>query len=255
MNDLQVFDNPEFGNIRTTEIDGKPYFCAADIAEALGYFNTRDAISKHCKGVVKRDTLTPGGIQALNFIPEGDIYRLIVRSKLPSAEQFERWVFDEVIPSIRETGGYHLPQTYAEALRALADKSEQAEKLTARVEEMRPKEIFADAVSASSDSILIGELAEILTQNGYRIGQNRLFSWLRENGYLQKIGEKRNLPAQKYIEMGIFKIKKDTVTKSDGTILVTRTPKVTGKGQLYFINKFTGGRTHERQTDISNRSM
>ena len=166
MNNIQIFDNEEFGRVRTTEIDGKPYFSAKDVAEALGYSNPRKAILDHCKGVTKRDTLTAGGQQAVNFIPEGDIYRLIVRSNLPSAERFEKWVFDEVIPQIRQTGGYQLPQTYAEALRALADKAEQNEKLTARIETMRPKEIFADAVAASKTSILIGELAQLITQNG-----------------------------------------------------------------------------------------
>ena len=241
MNELQIFNSEEFGQVRTIEIDGKPYFSAKDVAEALGYSNPRKAILDHCKGVTKRDTLTAGGQQAVNFIPEGDIYRLIVRSNLPSAERFEKWVFDEVIPRIRQTGGYQLPQTYAEALRALADKAEQNEKLTARIETMRPKEIFADAVAASKTSILVGELAKLITQNGYEIGQTRLFSWLRENGYLMKYGESKNMPMQRYVQQGLFEIKESNVQNADGSVRITKTTKVTGKGQQYFINKFLGG--------------
>lgn len=238
MNDLQIFNNDEFGQVRTIEIDGKPYFSAKDIAEALGYSNPRKAVMDHCKGVTKRDTLTAGGQQAVNFIPEGDIYRLIVRSNLPSAERFEKWVFDDVIPQIRKTGGYQLPQTYSEALRALADKAEQNEKLTARIETMRPKEIFADAVAASKTSILIGELAKLITQNGYEIGQTRLFTWLREHGYLIKEGSSKNMPMQRYVQQGLFEIKESSVQNPDGSVRITKTTKVTGKGQQYFINKF-----------------
>lgn len=241
MNELQIFENREFGSVRTMEINGKPYFSAVDIAEALGYANPRDAVSRHCKGVVKRDTLTRGGQQAINFIPEGDIYRLIVRSNLPSAERFESWVFDDVIPQIRQTGGYQLPQTYAEALRALADKAEQNEKLTAKIETMRPKEIFADAVAASKTSILIGELAKLITQNGYEIGQTRLFKWMRERGYLIKDGSSKNMPMQRYVQQGLFEIKESNVQNPDGSVRITKTTKVTGKGQQYFINKFLGG--------------
>lgn len=240
MNELQIFSNNEFGRVRTIEIDGKPYFSAKDIAEALGYSNPRKAVMDHCKGVTKRDTLTAGGQQAVNFIPEGDIYRLIVRSNLPSAERFEKWVFDEIIPQIRQTGGYQLPQTYSEALRALADKAEQNEKLTVRIETMRPKEIFADAVAASRTSILVGELAKLITQNGYEIGQTRLFSWLRENGYLIKYGESKNMPMQRYVQQGLFEIKESSVQNADGSVRITKTTKVTGKGQQYFINKFLG---------------
>lgn len=238
MNELQIFNNDEFGQIRTIEIDGKPYFSAKDVAEALGYSNPRKAILDHCKGVTKRDTLTAGGQQAVNFIPEGDIYRLIVRSNLPSAERFEKWVFDDVIPQIRQTGGYQLPQTYSEALRALADKAEQNEKLAARIETMRPKEIFADAVAASKTSILIGELAKLITQNGYQIGQTRLFKWMRERGYLIKDGSSKNMPMQRYVQQGLFEIKESNVQNPDGSVRITKTTKVTGKGQQYFINKF-----------------
>lgn len=238
MNDIKIFDNEEFGQIRTTEIDGKPYFSAYDIATSLGYSNSRDAVLRHCKGVVKRDTLTNRGVQTLNFIPEGDIYRLIIRSQLPSAERFESWVFDEVIPEIRKTGGYQLPQTYAEALRALADKAEQNEKLRIENERMKPKEIFADAVAASKTSILIGELAKLITQNGYEIGQTRMFKYLREHGYLIKDGSSKNMPMQRYVQQGLFEIKESNVQNPDGSVRITKTTKVTGKGQQYFINKF-----------------
>ena len=238
MNNIQIFDNEEFGRVRTTEIDGKPFFSAKDVAEALGYSNPRKAILDHCKGVTKRDTLTAGGQQAVNFIPEGDIYRLIIRSQLPSAERFESWVFDEVIPEIRKTGGYQLPQTYAEALRALADKAEQNEKLRIENERMKPKEIFADAVAASKTSILIGELAKLITQNGYEIGQTRMFKYLREHGYLIKDGSSKNMPMQRYVQQGLFEIKESNVQNPDGSVRITKTTKVTGKGQQYFINKF-----------------
>ena len=238
MNNIQIFDNEEFGRVRTTEIDGKPFFSAYDIATALGYSNSRDAVLRHCKGVVKRDILTNRGVQTLNFIPEGDIYRLIIRSQLPSAERFESWVFDEVIPEIRKTGGYQLPQTYAEALRALADKAEQNEKLRIENERMKPKEIFADAVAASKTSILIGELAKLITQNGYEIGQTRMFKYLREHGYLIKDGSSKNMPMQRYVQQGLFEIKESNVQNPDGSVRITKTTKVTGKGQQYFINKF-----------------
>ena len=240
-NEIRIFDSTEFGAIRTAEINGKPYFVANDVAKALGYNYPKDAISRHCRGAINHLYLTKGGLQEVKVIPEGDIYRLIVRSNLPSAERFEKWVFDEVIPQIRQTGGYNLPQTYSEALRALADKAEQNERLTARIETMRPKEIFADAVAASKTSILVGELAKLITQNGYEIGQKRLFTWLREHGYLIKIGESYNMPTQRSIQQGLFEIKESSIQNPDGSTRITKTTKVTGKGQQYFINKFIGG--------------
>lgn len=230
----------EFGDIRTAEIDGKPYFMASDIAKALGYARPNEAVYTHCRATVKYSIPISGKYQDVNFIPEGDIYRLIIRSHLPSAEKFERWVFDEVLPQIRETGGYQLPRTYAEALRQLADKAEQNEKLNQRIEQMRPKEIFADAVATSRTSILIGELAKLISQNGYSIGQNRLFTWLRENGYLIKSGTSFNMPMQRYVEQGLFEVKESNVQNPDGSVRITKTTKVTGKGQQYFINKFLG---------------
>lgn len=199
MNDLQIFDNGEFGQIRAIEIDGKPYFAASDIAEALGYSNPRKAISDHCKGVTKRDTPTKSGIQSINYIPEGDIYRLIVRSKLPSAERFESWVFDEVIPSIRQTGSYHVPQTYAEALRAYADAVEQKERLALENKALQPKAEFFDAVTDSKDAISMADVAKVLDMG---IGRNKLFGYLRE----KKILMSDNKPYQEYIDRGYFRV-------------------------------------------------
>lgn len=249
MNELQIFSSDEFGQIRTAEINGKPYFVASDVATALGYATPRDAIARHCKGVVKRDTPTSGGTQELSYINEGDVYRLIMRSKLPAAEKFESWVMDEVLPSIRKNGGYIAGQEtlsdeelLSKALMVAKKKIEEKNQLIAmqdsRIQEMRPKEIFADAVSASHTSILIGDLAKLICQNGYQIGQKRLFGWLRENGYLVKSGSSRNMPMQRYIEQGLFEIKESGVQNPDGSVRTTRTTKVTGKGQVYFVNKF-----------------
>lgn len=249
MNELQIFSSDEFGQIRTAEINGKPYFVASDVATALGYANPRKAIIDHCKGVTKRDTPTSGGTQELSYINEGDVYRLIMRSKLPAAEKFESWVMDEVLPSIRKNGGYIAGQEtlsdeelLSKALMVAKKKIEEKNQLIAmqdsRIQEMRPKEIFADAVSASHTSILIGDLAKLICQNGYQIGQKRLFGWLRENGYLVKSGSSRNMPMQRYIEQGLFEIKESSVQNPDGSVRTTRTTKVTGKGQVYFVNKF-----------------
>lgn len=249
MNELQIFSSDEFGQIRTAEINGKPYFVASDVATALGYATPRDAIARHCKGVVKRDTPTSGGTQELSYINEGDVYRLIMRSKLPAAEKFESWVMDEVLPSIRKNGGYIAGQEtlsdeelLSKALMVAKKKIEEKNQLIAmqdsRIQEMRPKEIFADAVSASHTSILIGDLAKLICQNGYQIGQKRLFEWLRENKFLIKSGSSRNMPMQRYIEQGLFEIKESSVQNPDGSVRTTRTTKVTGKGQVYFVNKF-----------------
>lgn len=249
MNELQIFNSPEFGDIRTVEIDGKPYFVANDVARALGYVETAKAIRTHCKGVSEMDIPSKGGIQCMKVIPEGDIYRLIVRSKLPSAEKFETWVFDEVIPSIRKNGGYIVGQEtlsdeelMAKAIlvaqKKIAERDKIIEKQRLKIEADKPKTIFADAVSTSHTSILIGDLAKLICQNGVQTGQKRLFQWMRENGYLMKSGASYNMPMQRYIEQGLFEVKESSVQNPDGSVRVTRTTKVTGKGQLYFINKF-----------------
>lgn len=185
------------------------------------------------------------------LIPEGDIYRLIIRSKLSSAERFERWVFDEVLPAIHHNGGYIMGQEnlsdselMAKAIlvaqKTIEHKNQIIEQQKAKIEADRPKTIFADAVSTSHTSILIGDLAKLICQNGVQTGQKRLFQWMRDNGYLMKSGASYNMPMQRYIEQGLFEVKESSVQNPDGSVRVTRTTKVTGKGQLYFINKFLG---------------
>lgn len=251
MNELQIFNSEEFGQVRTVEINGKPYFVANDVARALGYVETAKAIRTHCKGVSEMDMPSKGGVQRMKIIPEGDIYRLIIRSKLPSAEKFERWVFDEVIPSIRTNGGYIVGQEtlsdddlMAKAIlvaqKKIKERDQIIEQQKQKIEADRPKTIFADAVSASHTSILIGDLAKLICQNGYQIGQKRLFQWMRDNGYLMVSGSSRNMPKQKYVEQGLFEIKESNVQNPDGSVRITRTTKVSGKGQLYFVNKFLG---------------
>lgn len=260
MNSLQIFNSEEFGEIRTIEIDGKPYFVANDVARALGYKRPADAVTAHCKGSVKHRYLTDGGEQELKVIPEGDIYRLTVRSKLPSAEKFEKWVFDEVIPSIRTNGGYIAGQEtlsdedlMAKAIlvaqKKIKERDQIIEQQKQKIEADRPKTIFADAVSASHTSILIGDLAKLICQNGYQIGQKRLFQWMRDNGYLMVSGSSRNMPKQKYVEQGLFEIKESNVQNPDGSVRITRTTKVSGKGQLYFVNKFMGQETEREDGD------
>lgn len=253
MNDLTIFKNDRFGEIRTAVKDGTVLFCAKDIATALGYSNPRDALAKHCKGVAKCYPLeTGGGIQSIRFIPESDVYRLVFGSKLPDAEKFTDWVTEEVLPTIRKTGGYvnnddlfistYLPNA-DDATRAMFQSTLQTlRNLNAKIEQDKPKVLFADAVSTAKTSILIGEMAKLLKQNGVDIGQNRLFDWLRNNGYLiRRFGNDYNMPTQKSMEMGLFEIKETSVLHADGHTSVNKTPKVTGRGQQYFVTKFLGG--------------
>lgn len=243
-NDLALFESADFGTIRTVVCeDGKVLLCGADVAKALGYTNPRKAVRDHCKGGTKRSSLTPGGIQDICYVPESDVYRLIVHSKLPSAERFERWVFDEVIPSIRKNGGYIQGQenmSDAELMaKALLAAQRVIESRDKQIADMQPKALFADSVAASSSTILIGELAKILKQNGADMGEKRLFAWLRDNGYLiKRAGTDYNMPTQRSMEQGLFRIKETAVTHSDGHTSVNKTTKVTGKGQQYFINLF-----------------
>lgn len=242
--DIQVFNNEQFGALRTYEEDGQILFCGKDVAKALGYKRTADAVSSHCRGSVKRRPIIDslGRTQEAVFITEPDLYRLITHSKLPTAEKFERWVFEEVLPAIRRTGGYMVvkqdetpEQIMARAVLVAQDTIERQKR---QIDELKPKALFADAVAASDGTCLVGELAKMLKQNGVNIGQNRLFSWLRENGYLGKTGSNRNVPTQRSMEQGLFRIKETAVTHSDGHVTINRTPKVTGKGQRYFIEAF-----------------
>ncbi|MCX7658179.1 MAG: phage antirepressor KilAC domain-containing protein [Oscillospiraceae bacterium] len=250
--DLQIFKSEKFGEIRTVEENGKFLFCGSDVAKALGYVDTVNALKQHCKqdGVVFHHiTDNLGRTQQAKFINEGNLYRLIAKSQLPEAEQFERWIFDEVLPSIRKHGMYATAETAERLLndpdfmiqtfKALKEERERNKFLNAKIEQDKPKVLFADAVSASKTSILVGDLAKLIKQNGYDIGANRLFVWLRENGYLiKRKGADYNMPTQKAMEMGLFEVKETSITHSDGHISVSKTPKVTGKGQVYFLNKF-----------------
>lgn len=245
MNELKIFENSEFGEIRTVEIDGKPYFVANDVAKALGYVEAAKAVRTHCKGVSEMDIPSNGGVQTMKVIPEGDIYRLVVKSQLPSAEKFENWVFDEVLPSIRKHGMYAKdelldnPDLLISVAQELKAERERNKVLVEDNERMKPKEIFADAVTTSKASILIGELAKILKQNTYDTGEKRLFEWLRNNRYLiKRRGTDYNAPTQRSMELGLFEVKETAVTHADGHVTVNKTTKVTGKGQQYFINKF-----------------
>ena len=249
---LQIFKNEEFGKIRTVEKNDVVYFAGSDVAKALGYAIPHKAVQTHCKGVLKWNIPTDSGNQDVLFITEGDVYRLIMRSKLPSAERFESWVMDEVLPSIRKNGGYIAGQEtmtdeelLAKALMVannkIAERDRIIEHQKAKIEYDRPKTIFADAVATSNTSILVGDLAKIICQNGVQIGQKRLFAWLRENGYLMKSGSSYNMPIQRYVQQGLFEVKERSIQNPDGSVRITITPKVTGKGQLYFVNKFLGG--------------
>lgn len=256
MNELRVFDNAQFGQVRTINKDGEPWFVGKDVAEALGYSNPRKALYDHVDiedktdGVTIRDSI--GRPQNPVIINESGLYSLVMSSKLPNARQFKRWVTSEVLPSIRKNGGYIAGQEtmtddelLANALmvaqRKIAARDKQIEVQEKQIEAMHPKALFADAVSASKTSILIGDLAKMLKQNGVDIGQKRLFQWLRENKYLiSQKGASYNSPTQRSMEMKLFEVKETTITHADGHITINRTTKVTGKGQVYFINKFVG---------------
>lgn len=270
MNNLQIFNSEEFGSVRTMVIDNEPWLVGKDVAEALGFKNSRDAILTHVdkedRRVVQKSEITtlenyiPKDVFPVNFvntdipnrglavINESGLYALIFGSKLESAKRFKHWVTSEVLPSIRKHGAYMTEQTLEQALTSpdfliqlatkLKDEQEKNKALTEANNRMRPKEIFADAVMTSEHSILIGELAKLIAQNGYAIGQKRLFAWMREHGYLLKQGDSYNLPAQRYVEAGLFEIKESSISNPDGSVRLTRTTKVTGKGQVYFINKF-----------------
>lgn len=245
MSGIKIFDNPEFGAVRTSEQGGEILFCAKDVAVALGYKDPTNAIKLHCKGVVKRHPLqTPGGTQEVRFIGEPDVFRLIVSSKLPSAQRFEAWLYEEVLPAIRRGGAYvaSVPDETPEQLiaRALVAAKDALDRKDAEIAGMRPKVLFADAVSASSTSILIGDLVKLLKQNGYDTGQRRLFAQLREEGFLMKQGSSQNMPTQRAADLGLFEVKESTVQNPDGSVRVTKTTKVTGRGQVFFLNRYLG---------------
>lgn len=250
MNELQTFNFEELP-VRTLTVNEEPFFVGKDVAEILGYSNTRDALYRHVDGedkdVVKLDTL--GGKQSQTIINESGLYSLIFSSKLESAKRFKRWVTSEVLPAIRKHGLYatdnvikntlNNPDYIINILTEYKKEKEHNLVLEQQVKENKPKVLFADSVAGSDNSILVGELAKLLKQNGIDVGQNRLFKWLRNNGYLiKKIGESYNLPTQKSMDLEILDIKKRVINNPDVSSKITRTPKVTGKGQQYFINKF-----------------
>lgn len=253
MDNIKVFRNEDFGIIRTVTINNEPYFVGKDVATVLGYTNPQKALRDHVDDEDKtvNDLFTVNGTKGV-LINESGIYSLVLSSKLPTAKKFKRWVTSEVLPSIRKHGAYMTNDVLEKALTSpdfliqlatkLKDEQEKNKKLAAENEIMKPKALFADCVSASKSTILIGELAKIIKANGVDIGQNRLFTWLRDNGYLiRRKGMDYNMPTQKSMDLGLFKIKETTINKPDGSIAITKTVKVTGKGQAYFINKFIKG--------------
>lgn len=244
MNNIETFKNSEFGEVRTLlDENNDVWFVGKDVAESLGYKDTFGALKKHVDDEDKQNCQnssfeSPRGFTIIN---ESGLYSLVLSSKLPSAKKFKRWVTSEVLPSIRKTGSYQKPmnrnQLIAQALieaQAIIGEKDQ------RIEEMRPKEVFSDAVATSKTSILIGELAKLLKQNGVDIGQKRLFAWMRDNGYLMKSGSSKNMPTQKAMQLKLFEIKEGSYINGNGDNITTKTTKVTGKGQIYFINKFLG---------------
>jgi len=246
MSNLAVFDNREFGQIRAlVDSQGAPAFVAKDVCLALGIGKYRDAVSTiddDERGSVLVDT--PGGKQQMTTVTEPGFYKLVMRSRKPEAKAFQRWVTHEVLPALRRDGGYMVArdetpeQTMARAV-LLAQQTIDRQK--SRIAELEPKALFADAVAASDGTCLVGELAKMMRQNGVEIGQNRLFAMLREDGYLGNVGSNRNVPTQRAMDLGLFRIKETAVTHSDGHVTISRTPKVTGKGQQYFIRRYCGG--------------
>ena len=248
MNEIEIFNNPEFGKVRTMEINGAPYFVGKDVSEILGYSDTNKAIAMHVDDEDKLNDKTASSLGQRGgwLINESGLYSLILSSKLPKAKEFKHWVTSEVLPSIRKHGAYAVdellndPEFAIKTFTALKEERERSKRLSEQIEADKPKVIFADSVSAAKSSILIGDLAKLLKQNGVNIGQNRLFEWLRQNGYLIKDGTSKNMPTQRAADMKLFEVKVRTVNNPDGSIRETKTTVVTGKGQVYFVNKFLG---------------
>lgn len=251
MNELKIFENPAFGKVRVVERGGEPWFIGKDVAEILGYSNTPKAIRDHVDDedkLAERIVLS-GQNREVAIINESGLYSLILSSKMPKAKEFKRWVTSEVLPAIRKTGGYIagsekmsdeelMAKAVLVAQATIKERDARIAELESDTQRMKPKEIFADAVSASDQTILIGDLAKLIKQNGHDMGQKRMFEWLRNNGYLiKRQGADYNSPTQRAMEMGLFRIKETAVTHSDGHVTVSKTVKVTGKGQAYFVNK------------------
>lgn len=243
MNEVQLF-NFESHEVRSLLLNNEPWFVGKDVAEALGYSKARNAIATHIDSEDKKDAPiqgTLGGVQEMTVINESGLYSLVLSSKLPSAKKFKRWVTSEVLPALRKTGQYQVKELSGSELmaRALIEAQNVLAAKDKVIEEMKPKVVFADAVATSHTSILVGELAKILKQNGIDMGQKRLFAWLREKGYLiKRQGTDYNMPTQKAMDLGLFEIKEGSYVNGSGVNITTKTPKITGKGQQYFINKF-----------------
>ena len=241
---IKVFENEQFGKIRVVEKNNEPWFIAKDVCKALGLAQVSRAIQKLDEDEVTNSKVIDsiGREQKVNAISEAGMYSLVLVSRKPEAKAFKRWVTHEVLPAIHRTGGYMIAkadETPEETMaRAVLIAQDTINRQNQQIADMQPKALFADAVAASHTSILVGELAKLLKQNGVEIGQNRLFRWLRENGYLMKTGSSYNMPTQRSMEQELFEVKETSITHSDGHITVQKTPKVTGKGQQYFINHF-----------------
>lgn len=249
-NKMTLFTNEELGNVRALEIDGEPYFIGKDVATALGYTNTQKAIRDH---VDNEDKLTErivlsGQNREVVFINESGLYSLILSSKLPKAKEFKHWITAEVLPVIRKTGGYvndtkqfvdyYFADCNTYGREAITLMLNETKRMANQLKAQAPKVLFAEAVESSKTSIPVGDLAKLIKQNGVDIGQNRLFSWLRTNDYLIKSGDRKNMPTQKSMDLGLFEVKISAFYRHDGTVDIAKTPKVTGKGQTYLINKF-----------------
>ena len=250
---IQVFSNEEF-RVRTIEDNGEIWFVAKDVAEALEYERFDSNLIKHVPEIWKgtKRIRTPGGYQEMLCLTENGVYFFLGRSDKKKALPYQIWIAGDVVPSIRKHGMYATPakvedilsnpDAFIQVLQAYKAEREKRESLEAKIEEDKPKLIFAEAVNTSKESILIGNLAKVLRQNGVEIGQNRLFEWLRENGFLIKCkGERWNMPTQDSIERGLFEVKTRVINNPDGTTRIVRTTKVTGKGQIYFVNRFLKG--------------
>lgn len=247
---VEVFKNEKFGEIRTLSIEGEPWFVGKDITDVLSYTNPTKAMQDHVdpEDMTFNESLKLSRQSGAWLINESGLYSLILSSKLPTARQFKRWVTSEVLPAIRKTGSYNIvqkPDSYMledpieRAKRWIEEETERVQ-LRQKVKTDAPKVLFANAVETAKTSILIGDLAKLLRQNGYETGQKRLFETLRNDGFLVKTGSSRNMPTQRSMEMGLFDIKESTITQSDGSVRITRTVKVTGRGQTYFVNRFLG---------------
>lgn len=247
MNKLQLFKF-EGNEVRTLKIDDEPYFVGKDVAKILGYKNTKDALAKHVdvEDKLGSQIATSGQRREMTVINESGLYSLILSSKMPNARKFKHWVTSEVLPAIREHGAYMTDEKAFDVVNnkdglasLLQQAADQLRQKDIRIEEMKPKALFADSVATSKSTVLIGELAKILRGNGVDIGATRLFRWMREHGYLiNRKGSDWNMSTQRSMNLGLFKIKETTINHSNGTTSISKTPKVTGKGQQYFINKF-----------------